>query len=177
MLRLRKKHSRPTEPAPHPVDAQRLIDAQSLRRAALASVSLAILLNVVWLWLSNVTGSFFHWYSLLQGPLIGVGVQRAGRGIDWRFPLLAACVALVAAFSGNFLVSLMTTSTVLGVSAPQVLQGLTAWTWQTWYAEVLSPVDLIYALAAAAIAAFYSRRRLSRQEIFALRTMPKDRKQ
>lgn len=135
------------------------------------------MLNIVWLWLSNVTGSFFHWYSLLQGPLIGVGVQRAGRGIDWRFPLLAACVALVAAFSGNFLVSLMTSSAELGVSALQVLLGLTAWSWQTWYAEVLSPVDLIYALAAAAVAAFYSRRRLSRQEIFALRSRAKEIKQ
>ncbi|MDH5501317.1 MAG: hypothetical protein OEY72_09500, partial [Gammaproteobacteria bacterium] len=64
---------------------------------------------------------------------------------------------------------LTTTAVVLDATALQVLRGLTVWTWQTWYAEVLSTADFIYALFAAAVAAFYSRRRLQRQEIFALR--------
>lgn len=174
MLRLRKKHSRPPDPALFEVNAQKLLDAQSLRRAALASLGIAVVLNIAWLWLSNVTGSFFHWFSLLQGPLIGIGVQRAGRGIDWRFPLLAAAVTFVAAISGNFLVSLVTTGAVLDLSTLQVLRGLTAWSWQTWYAEVLTSVDLIYAAAAASLAAFYATGKLSRQEIFALRSGTQD---
>jgi hypothetical protein len=77
-------------------------------------------------------------------------------------------------FSGNFLVSLATTSAALEVSPMQVLRGLTIWSWQTWYAEVLTVVDLLYALFSAAIAAFYSKRRLQRNEVFALRSMKQE---
>lgn len=174
MLRLSKKHSGPADPAIRQVDARALLASQSLPRAALAAVCMTALLNTGWLWLSTVTGNFFHWYALLQGPLIGLAVRRAGRGIDWRFPSLAAFVAFAAAFSGNFLVSLVTTGTVLEQNALRVLRGLTLWSWQTWYAEVLTPVDLVYALAAAAVAAFYSRRRLDRREVFALRSREQD---
>jgi hypothetical protein len=44
------------------------------------------------------------------------------------------------------------------------------WSWQTWYAEVLRVVDLVYALFAAAVAAIHSKRRLQRHEVFALRS-------
>ncbi|MDH5501131.1 MAG: hypothetical protein OEY72_08530, partial [Gammaproteobacteria bacterium] len=151
MLRLRRKHSQ-TTPAPA-IDAAALLNAQAPGRALLAAVGIAALMNMLWLWLSDLTGHFFHAFSLLQGPMIGLAVRRAGHGIDWRFPSLAASVAVLAAVSGNFLVSLTTTAVVLDATALQVLRGLTVWTWQTWYAEVLSTADFIYALFAAAVAA------------------------
>jgi hypothetical protein len=78
---------------------------------------------------------------------------------------------MLAAFSGNFLVSVVTTSAVLQVNPLQVLRGLTLWSWQTWFAEVLIFADLVFALFAAAAAAFYAKRRLRRNEAFALRSM------
>jgi hypothetical protein len=171
MRQFNEAKTRPTLP---PIDAASLIAQQSLRGALVAAAIVAICLNIAWLWLSNISGSFFHWYSVLQGPLIGLAVRHAGRGIDWRFPVTAAAVTMLAAFSGNFLVSLATTSAALEVSPMQVLRGLTIWSWQTWYAEVLTVVDLLYALFSAAVAAFYSKRRLQRNEVFALRSMKQE---
>lgn len=173
-MRLRKKHSVEPLAIPARVSARELIDGQAAGAALAVSIAIATLLNVIWLWLADLTGNFFHWFSLLQGPLIGLSVRQAGRGVDWRFPALAAAVTFVAAFSGNFLVSLSTTSTVLEVAPLQVLQGLTLWTWQTWYAEVLGAADFIYAIFAACVAAFYSRRSLRREELFALRSMQQE---
>lgn len=174
MLRSRKKRAAQSLAPPAGVAARDFIDGQAPGAALVASIAIAVLLNVIWLWLADLTGSFYHWFSLLQGPLIGLSVRRAGRGVDWRFPALAAVVTFVAAFSGNFLVSLSTTSAVLEVGPLQVLRGLTLWTWQTWYAEVLGATDFIYALFAACVAAFYSRRPLQRQEILALRSMQQE---
>jgi hypothetical protein len=171
MRQFNEPKTRPTLP---PIAVSKLIAQQSLRGALVAALLAAICLNIVWLWLSNLSGSFFHWYSLLQGPLIGLAVRHAGRGIDWRFPVTAAAVTMLAAFSGNFLVSLATTSTVLEASPLQVLRGLTIWSWQTWYTEVLTVVDLLYALFAAAVAAFYAKRRLQRNEAFALRSLKQE---
>lgn len=168
-----KKKSEKPESLP-PVDAASLVAQQSCRSAIIAAIGVALCLNFVWLWLSEISGSFFHWYSVLQGPLIGLAVRHAGHGIDWRFPAIAAAVTILAAFSGNFLVSVVTTSAVLEASPAQVLRGLTLWSWQTWFAEVLNFADLVYALFAAAVAAFYAKRRLRRNEVFALRSMKEE---
>lgn len=157
-----------------PVDAASLSKSQSPRAALIAAVAAAVFLNLVWLWLSNLTGRFFPWFSVVQGLFIGLAVRRAGKGYDWRFPALASTMTVIAAFGGNFLVSVTTTSTVLDIGPLQVLRGLTLWSWQTWYAEVLRVVDLVYALFAAAVAAFYSKRHLLRHEIFALRSAKQD---
>jgi hypothetical protein len=174
VLRLRQKYSRPVGEKGARADAAALQREQSVRRAAIAAAGIAVLLDIAWLSLSNLTGVFFHGFSVLQGPLIGLAVRLAGRGLDWRFPALAATVTVAAAFGGNFLVSLATTAGILEVTALQVLRGLTLWSWQTWYDEVLGSADLIYALFAAAVAAFYSKRRLRREEVFALRLMKKE---
>lgn len=169
MFPSKKKAGKP--PALPPVDAASLVAQQSIRAAIVAAAVVAVCLNFIWLWLAEISGSFFHWYSVLQGPLIGLAVRHAGRGIDWRFPAIAATVTMLAAFSGNFLVSVVTTSAVLEASALQVLRGLTLWSWQTWFSEVLNFADLVYALFAAAVAAFYAKRHLRRNEAFALRSM------
>jgi hypothetical protein len=153
-----------------PVDAASLGKSQSPWAALIAAVTVAVCLNIAWLWLSNLSGRFFPWFSVVQGVFIGLVVRLAGRGFDWRFPALAATVTVIAAFGGNFLVSVMTTSAVLEIGPLQVLRGLTMWSWQTWYAEVLRVVDLVYALFAAAVAAIHSKRRLQRHEVFALRS-------
>ena len=56
----------------------------------------------------------------------------------------------------------------------RILRGLTVMTWQTYFDEVINPVDYIYAFTAAAVAAFYAKRRLKRHEEFALRTRRQD---
>jgi hypothetical protein len=42
-------------------------------------------------------------------------------------------------------------------------------TWPVFFAEVISAADIVFGLFAAAIAAFYANRRLSRSEYSALR--------
>ena len=169
MFRLRQKHSRRILNKPPPADAAQLIRAQSLRAAALAALVAATLLNLVWLLLADATGRFYPWFAVLQGAVIGVAVQKRGRGLDWRFSLLAAAFAVIASFSGGLAVALATTVTELEAGSVRILRGITWRTWQIYFDEVVNPVDYIYALAAAAVAAFYARRRLLRHEEFAVR--------
>jgi hypothetical protein len=173
MMRLRKKHSKKRIGKPPPADAGSLLRTQSARRAIIAAVGSVIVVNLLWLWLATQTGKFFPWIGLVQGIVVGLAVQRAGRGLDWRFPAIAAVVAALGNFSGGFLVALSTTEVELQASAMRILTGLTIMTWQTYFDEVISPVDYIYAFSAAAVAAFYAKRRLQRHEEFALRTRQK----
>lgn len=153
-----------------PADPQKLIAAQSLRRALLGGVAAALLMSWTWMYLALLTGRVFPWFSILQGIVIGLAVRRFGLGLDWRFPLTAAVLAWVGAYAGNVLIAIPTTAEELGVSGFAIVRGLTWWSFQVFFDEVITVVDHIYAFCAVAVAAFYAKRRLNRREEFALRT-------
>ena len=170
MLRLGKKKTTRAEGPPAQVDPQKLVDAQSVRRAVLAAVAATVILSSFWMFFANVTGRVFPWFSILQGIFIGLAVRRFGRGLDWRFPLIAGMSAWIGAFFGNLLVAIPATTSALDASWWEVVRGLTWWSLRTFFDEVITVVDYIYAFCAAAVAIFYAKRRLNRHEVFALRT-------
>lgn len=165
-LRLGKKYSRAEERKP---DVKELFDAQSLRAALIGAVVAVLLLNAVWVYSGLLLDRFFPWFSVVQGFFIGRAVQRCGCGIDWRFPLLAAAAAVVAAFSGSFLSALFLTSREFGASVLSLL-GDTGWhTVSTFALREFGVVGTVYAGMAAAVAGFFAGRRLKRQEAIVLR--------
>jgi hypothetical protein len=119
-----------------------------------------------WIWalLSVETGRVFPWFSILIGTIVGLAVQRYGRGLDWRFPVIAAVLAWVGAYVGNLMIG----------SPFRVFVGLSMDTMENFFANTVSPVDHIYAFCAAAVASFLGKRRLNRREVLAMRTIDKD---
>lgn len=150
-------------------DAQSLLAHQSFRRALIAAAVAAAVLVGLWVWLADLTGRFFPWFSIIQGFVIGRVVRRYGRGIDFRFPALAGAVTLIAAFAGHFAVAVATTQMELQAGALEVLRGITVQTWAIYFDEVVNVVDFIYAFAAVILAMFYSRPHLQREQVLALR--------
>jgi len=104
-----------------------------------------------------------------MGIFIGLAVRRAGKGIDWRFPVLASVLAVIGALMGNIVVAAAFTARALETSTLTILRAVTAMTWPVFFAEAISPSDIVYALFGAAIAAFYANRRLNRSDFLALR--------
>lgn len=174
ILRLRKKHDRREQSRPPP-DPAKLIASQSPGNALVAGIAILLVMSAAWTWLAVVLNRVFPWFSVMQGLALGLAVRRYGRGFDWRFPLLAALLAWLGAYAGNLLVALPATTSELDAGAFQVLRGLTWWSFETFFSEVITPVDHIYAVFAAAVAAFYARRRLRREEFYALRSTNADR--
>lgn len=170
LIRLRKKHLPKAGKAPTAEDARRLRAAQSVRNAVMASLIVIVLFSVLWSMLSVQLGRIFPWLSLLLGLFIGLAVRRAGFGLDWRFPVLAALFTLIGALLANIVVAAAFTAPVLETTTLAVLSNLTVMTWPVFFDEVMTPADLVYALFSAGIAAFYAKRRLTRTEYLALRT-------
>jgi hypothetical protein len=171
MLRPGKKKTRKTDGPPPQVDPQKLKDAQSVRRAVVAAIAAILILSCFWMFFTDVTGRVFPWFSVVQGVFIGLAVRRFGRGLDWRFPLVAGVAALIGAFFGNLLVAIPVTTSALDAGWWEVVRGLTWWSIRTFFDEVITVVDYIYAFCAAAVAVFYAKRRLNRHEVFALRSV------
>lgn len=154
-----------------PPDPAKLVAQQSVRAALAAGIVAVLLLCSLWTLVTIATDRIFPWFSMLQGAVIGMMVRRFGKGFDYRFPLIAACLACAGALVGNLVIALPETTEQLGASVWQVVRGLTWRSFQIFFDEVITAVDYIYAGFGAVLAAFYSRRRLTRHEVFALRTM------
>ncbi len=164
MFRLRQRHSRHLDDAKAPVNAKKLIATQSVR-AAITGAAIAIMVfNILWAYTASASGKYFPWISIVQGIVIGLTVRQTGRGVDYRFPLIAGVAAWIGAFSGNLFIALVFTATeTIGVAAGwgQLLQ--------SFFTNTVTVIDVIYALCAVAVAMFYSKRRLNRHEVLALR--------
>ncbi len=167
---LRKRHDPKVSRAPTAADAQLLVEAQSVRGAVVASLIVVIGFSILWAMLSVLIGRIFPWMTVIMGIIIGLAVRRAGLGLDWRFPVIAASFALLGSLGGNIVVAAAFTAPELGTDTLTVLSAVTVMTWPVFFDEVMTPADLIFALVSGTVAAFYANRRLTRAEYLALRT-------
>ena len=171
MFRLNQKHSRNLGREVESADGRTIVRSQSLRGAMAAALLTVLLLNLVWMFSSALLNRIFPWVVIIQGILAGIAVRRWGRGLDWRYPGIAAVAAWAGAYSGNFLLAADAAADDLGTGTLNVIFNMSEWTIDLYLAEVVSPVDHIYALCAAAVAAFMATRRLTRAEEYAIRTL------
>ena len=174
-LRLRKKHGSGIRKDITSADGARLVALQSVRNAVVAGLIVIVLFSGFWVALSSLTNRVFPWITLLLGYLLGFAVRRAGRGVDWRFPLTAAGLALAGSLFANIVVAAGLTAEDFGTGTLQILRATTSMTWPVFFDEVLDAADVIYALSAAGLAAFFANRRLTRSQYFALRLWQEER--
>lgn len=168
-LRLRKKHGEGKGIDATAADGARLVRTQSFRNAIVASLIALIVFTIAWIALTGLMGRVFPWMTVVLGWLLGLAIRIAGRGVDWRFPVLTAGMTLVGAVLSNVVLAAATTAAEFGTGTLAILQNVTDMTWPVFFAEVWSIADSFFAVLAAGFAAFLASRRLTRRQRYALR--------
>lgn len=174
MLRLKRKHTPQRGTRLPPADGRKLLAEQSLSRGIAGTSATALLLCWAWALFAMTTGKVFPWFSIPIGALIGMAMQRFGRGLDWRFPVAALVIAGVAAYAGNLMIGVFETGRYIEESPMRVLGGLSFDTMRNFFRNTIGPIDHIYAFSACGVAAFFANRRLKRHEVLGLRMIEGD---
>ena len=169
LLHLPKRHTPASRTAASAEDGALLRAAQSPWYALLAGLAVVVAFSALWAAASLAIGRIFPWMTLLLGFLVGWTVRLAGRGVDWRFPMLAAVLAGAGAIMANIIVAAAFTAGEYETDIFTVLGAVTMMTWPVYFSEALSSVDVAFALIASVVAAYYANRPLSRAEFQALR--------
>lgn len=169
LLRLRKKHGEGRKVDITAADGARLVRAQSFGNAVVAGLIAIILFCVIWVALTSLANRVFPWMTVALGAGVGLLIRRAGKGVDWRFPTLAAVMAVSGSIIGNIVLAASTTATEYGTGTLEILQAVTSMTWPVFFDEVWNIADGFYAVVAAGVAAFFANPRLTRAEFHALR--------
>jgi hypothetical protein len=168
-LRLRKKHGNGTAIDVTTADGGNLVAAQSVRNALIAAAIIIIIFSVFWISLSELTNRVYPWFTVILGFLLGHGIRLAGRGTDWRFPVIAAASAVIGSLVANIAVAASVTAQGFGIATIEVLSAVTSMTWPVFFNEVVTSADILFAFISACLAAFYANRRLTRKQYHALR--------
>ena len=176
MFRLKQKHTPKPQKRLPPADGRKLLAEQSLTRGTLGSIAVALLLCWGWALLSVTSGSVLPWATVLIGAIIGVAMQRFGRGLDWKYPVVAVVIAGLAAYFGNLMIGIVETGRYIDAEPVQVLRGLSKDTMRNFFRNTINPIDHIYACSACGVAAFFANRRLKRHEVLGLRTMDREKR-
>lgn len=169
VLRLRKKHGRGAPRPATAADGARLVADQSLPGAIIAGLVAIIVFCFLWVTLTALLDRVLPWLTVLLGAMVGFAVQRAGRGVGWRHPLLAAALTIVGALIANVVLAAATTADIFDTATLDIIRAVTSMTWPVFFDEVMTAADAFYAIFAAALAAFFANRRLTRSQYFALR--------
>jgi hypothetical protein len=168
-LRLPKKHGSGARREVSAADGERLVRAQSVRNAIVAALIAIIVFCGLWAALTSLLNRVFPWMTVLLGVMLGLAVRRAGRGVDWQFPVLAGVLTLLGALIGNIVIAASYTAETFGTGTLDVLRAVTSMTWPVFFDEVLTAADGFYAAFAAGLAAFLANRQLTRSQYHALR--------
>jgi len=153
-----------------------LLEDQSLRDSVVAGLIVVILFSALWAMSSTLISRIFPWMTVVLGIFVGLIVRRAGRGLDWRFPVLAAAITLLGSLVSNVVVAAAFTAAALDTSTFTILRAVTSMTWPVFFDEVVSAADVVYAFCGAGVAAFYANRRLTRAEYHAVRKWQEEQK-
>lgn len=173
-LRLRKRHGDGSPVQVTAADGARLVNAQSLRQAIVASIIVTILFSVFWTTLTALFDQRFPWFTVVFGYLLGYAIRVSGRGLDWRFPLLAAFMAITGSAVANIIVAASVTADGFDVGTLQVLRSVTSMTWPVFFEEKVTIADTFFAVIAAQFAAFLANRKLTRSQYHAVRLWKKE---
>lgn len=176
-LRLRKKHGTGQPRNVTVADGERIVRAQSPRNGVIAGLIAILVFSVLWILLTSLLNRVFPWMTVFLGAMIGFAVQLGGRGVDWRFPTLAAVLAVMGAVASNIVVAASYTAETFGTGTLHILQSVTSMTWPVFFDEVWTVADGFYAVLGASVAAFLANRRLTREQYYALRLWQSDRHQ
>ena len=173
-LRLRKKHGDGTRPQVTAADGGRLVARQSERAAIMAGLIIIVVFSALWVMVAELFGTVQPWATIILGYLIGHGVRRAGKGVDWWFALIAALLSVLGSVTSSIILAASVSADESGGSTMGVLQDTSVETWLFFFAVDWNVADTAFAVFAAAVAAFYSMRRLSRDEYYALQLWRKE---
>jgi hypothetical protein len=142
---------------------------QSILSGFYGAIITAVIINIIWVYISMFFDRFFPWLSIVQGILIGKSIKKYGLGLDWYLPALAAILTIIASVTGSFLSALYLTGREFNTGAMMLIDEISWHTLKTFMVNEFAIVGCIYAIFAAALAAYYAKRQLSRDQSIAFR--------
>lgn len=132
----------PVQDPPPPLD--RLRDEQDWRGAMLGGTGAAVVCAFAWAAITYVTDSQLGIMAIAVGAIVGLAVRHFGKGLDTRYGVLGAVLAIASILAGNVLAVIAFASRELNQS---FLTALASFDWAaapTILRSFMGPIDFLF---------------------------------
>jgi len=149
--------------------AEDLLSEQNFVPAVIAGAIAMLLAAGIYGLTTLASGGFSYSFMAIGiGIAIGFTMQYLGKGIATRFAVVASIYAVLGCILGNLFAAVLYVAKVNQASPLDVLANVPLSELSDWVFADLQFVDLIFWMAAIGGAAYFVKRRLSREEALAL---------
>jgi hypothetical protein len=119
-------------------------DNQNLGLGIVGGVIGALVGAALWALITSLTNFQIGFMAVGVGLLAGYGVRKLGQGIDAKFGIVGALLALAGCLAGNLFVICYLWSAQSGLPFFEVLSSITPSLYAELLKESFSPIDLIF---------------------------------
>ncbi len=144
---------------------ERMKREQSIPRGLLAGIVAGAVAAIVWALITKVTGYEVGWIAIGVGFLVGVAVRQFGKGIDVRFNIMGAAIALLSVMVGKILAICMFAAKEADVGAFEIFNELTFEVMFELLKETFSGLDLLFYGLAVWAGWQYATRTITQEEL------------
>lgn len=144
---------------------QRMKAEQSVPRGLLAGIVAGAVAAIVWAVITKVTGYEVGWIAIGVGFLVGLAVRQFGKGIDIRFNVMGAALALISVMIGKILAICMFAAKEAQVGAFEIFNELSFDQMLALLKETFNPIDLLFYGLAIWAGWQYATRTMTQEEL------------
>lgn len=147
-----------------------LLSEQNFQVAVIAGTIAAILAAGIYAVIAAAAGYSVSYMAIGVGAIVGLAIQFLGRGLEFRFVILASVLAVVGCILGNFFAGLLLIARYSGASTSEIADQVTLASVLDFTVANFELMDLVYWLIAIAAASYFAKRPLSREDGLAMYT-------
>lgn len=138
---------------------------QSFPKGLLAGIVAGVLAALVWAFITRVTGYEVGWIAIGVGFLVAIAVRRFGQGMDLRFSVTGAALALLAVAAGKILAICMFAAAKAEVGALEIFNELSFEQMLALLQASFNPIDLLFYGLALWVGWQFSTRAMTQEEL------------
>jgi len=151
--------------------AKKLLAEQNFQKAILTGSIATVLAAGIWGVIAALTGFVVSYMAIAVGTLVGFAVQLGGKGIDNKYAVLASALAIIGCISGNVAATVIYEAHTYQRPISAILSEIDAVSIIDFVQADLQFADMIFWIFAIGAAAYFAKRRLSREEGLAIYTL------
>lgn len=150
--------------------AEKLLAEQNFSAAVFFGIWATILAGAAWAVIAVAAGYVIGYIAIALGVVVGLAVRYTGRGIDNRFSVLAATLAIVGCLAGPLFAAILVEARHSETPLAEIVSSLTPDVILDFFAQTLSFVHVLFWVLAAGSAAYFAKRPLTREQGVAVYT-------
>ena len=155
---------------------EELLPQQNFQNAVIFGIAATLAGAIIWALVAAAAGYVVSFVPVALGAFVGSAIRVFGKGLAWKFVVLAAALTIVGCIMGNVMAVILIEWISYNIPISEILRGITAESLIGFLIVEYQLIDAVAWVVAISVAASTAKRKLSREQsaaMYMFRNQPK----